>query len=206
MKSAFNFDNINLNDIEFKKCNNCVLFNYDNDHLNKLYIETPMLKLNKIEFKKNIIVFLIELENNNFIEFLNNLDLYIIEKSRENHNWFPNENMSFKGLVRHNENTKLIKLKIRSDNLDSLKFTKNNNKINFSDLNVNDEIKLIIDIHGLWINNKSFGIYLKPYLIDVEEKITFNEQSDNLLDSDSDNFDNLEELPNSPLSVNNETL
>ena len=28
---------------------------------------------------------------------------------------------------------------------------------------------MILDINGLWINDNGFGIYLKPYLIDIRE-------------------------------------
>ena len=46
---------------------------------------------------------------------------------------------------------------------------------------------MIIDINGLWINDNSFGIYLKPLLIDIRESydLILNDSSeDDILETD----------------------
>ena len=49
------------------------------------------------------------------------------------------------------------------------------------------KVKMIIDVNGLWINNNGFGIYLKPFLIDIRETydlILNNSSEEDIVDTE----------------------
>ena len=41
-------------------------------------------------------------------------------------------------------------------------------------------MKVIFDVSGIFINNNKFGIYLKPYLFDINVEYIFNDSDEDL--------------------------
>ena len=74
-------------------------------------------------------------------------------------------------------------------------YDKQSEKRSFKDLKKHDNIKLVLDIFGLWVNKNGFGLYLKPVLIDIRDsnELTFYESSeDNDIIDTEINIDALE--------------
>ena len=192
MKNPFSikdivFDNVNF--LHSKYDRNILLRYISKNKQNKFYVQTPELVLENIYQEDEYYVLKLNLnndvkKNNNFIEFLINLDKYIINEARKNPEWFNSTNIRFKGMIRQDTKDSLpyLKLKVKNNNLNRLKvtFDKQSEKGTFSDLKNDQKVKMILDINGLWINDNGFGIYLKPYLIDIRHSydLVLNESSE----------------------------
>ena len=192
MKNPFNkkdiiFDNGNF--LHSKYDRNILLRYISRNKQNKFYVQTPELVLEDIYQEEGYNVLKLSLNNeikkiNNFIEFLINLDKHIIDEAKKNPDWFNSTNIRFKGMIRQDTKDSLpyLKLKIKNNNLNRLKvtFDKQSEKGTFSDLKNGQKVKMILDINGLWINDNGFGIYLKPYLIDIRYSydLILNESSE----------------------------
>lgn len=192
MKNPFSikdivFDNVNF--LHSKYDRNILLRYISKNKQNKFYVQTPELVLENIYQEEEYYVLKLNLnndvkKNNYFIEFLINLDKYIINEARRNPEWFNSTNIRFKGMIRQDTKDSLpyLKLKVKNNNLNRLKvtFDKQSEKGTFSDLKNDQKVKMILDINGLWINDNGFGIYLKPYLIDIRHSydLVLNESSE----------------------------
>ena len=199
MKTPFNVKDINFDDIKFIPSGNgkSIMLRYmQNNKQNKFFVQTPELKIANIESDDLITTLYFDLKTNNssrvssFINFLINLDKSIIQNARNNRDWFTSSNIKFKGLIRYaNSNEPYLKLKVKNSSLYKLRVTSDRQSERgvFSDLKPNMKVKMIIDVNGLWINNNGFGIYLKPYLVDIRETydlILNNSSEEDIVDTE----------------------
>ena len=201
MKNPFNIKDINLNNIRFiesKNEDNIMLRYFLNNKQNKFFIQTPELVISSIVKADDMTILTFNLEClhasklDSFTNFLVQLDRHIISNARNNKNWFKTNNIKFKGLIRQdvlNNNKPYLKLKVKTTSLYKLKvsFDRQSEKGTFDDLRTNLKVKMILDINGLWINDNGFGIYLKPYLIDIRENyelILNNSSEEDIMDTE----------------------
>lgn len=199
MKTPFNVKDINFDNIKFIPSGNgkSIMLRYlQNNRQNKFFVQTPELKIYNIESDDLVTTLYFDLKTNNsakvssFINFLINLDRSIIQNARNNKDWFSSSNIKFKGLIRYeNSNDPYLKLKVKNSSLYKLKVTSDRQSERgvFSDLKPNMKVKMIIDVNGLWVNNNGFGIYLKPYLIDIRETydlILNNSSEEDIVDTE----------------------
>jgi len=196
MNKPYNTKDINLNSIIFSKLidnssRRSILTKYNkNNKFTKFLIQTPEVKILDIyNNNNNITILIISLEDKNpkiinFIKFWGLLDNHIINNAKNNTSWFFTNDVKFKGSIRtDNEyNVPYMKFKMKTNILNNIKvsYDKQSQPKNFSDLEKNQTIKLVLDIYGLWINKIGFGIYMKPIVIDIRanNEITLNESSD----------------------------
>jgi len=199
MKTPFNVKDIKFDNIKFIPSGNGknVMLRYlHNNKQNKFFIQTPELVLSNIESDDSVTTLYFDLKSVNsnrissFINFLINLDKTIIQNARANKNWFSSNNIKFKGLIRYNNSTEpYLKLKVKTSSIYKLRVTsdRQSEKCVFSDLKSNMKVKMIIDVNGLWINDDGFGIYLKPFIIDIRETydlILNNSSEEDIIDTD----------------------
>lgn len=162
----------------------------------KLLFQTPQL-LNIFDIEKNQYFneLILPLYDCNFkvpllIKFLKDLDSKFIDNAKINKNeWFKNMSaIRYKSLIKNlytatsqgNTNsvsTKdtekyckngLLKLKITN----GVKIMENNNEIKLEDLKKGNFIRLIIELHAVWVSKDVFGVYLKPVMIEqIQNKV-----------------------------------
>lgn len=186
---------INFNNIVFSKVINnnskrSVITKYNkNNKLTKILIQTPEMRILDLYNTNNINILVLAVDSSTnkvdeFIKFWSLLDNHIISIARNNNNWFFSNNVKFKGSIRNDGdyNVPYIKLKINSDILNKIKvsYDKQTQPRQFSDLEKDQTIKLVLDVYGIWINSIGFGLYTKPVVIDIREnnELTFNESSE----------------------------
>ena len=212
MKNPFNIRDIKLDKIIFSKASlnenskNIYLKYNNNGKLSRFLIQTTELEIKDIQASTNdVTIILVNLKSNNnkklnnFVNFIYKLDNHIIETGKSNPEWFYSNNVKFKGLIRQDADCDIpyLKLKIKNYMLKNLQVTydKQSEKKSFKDLKKHDNIKLVLDIFGLWVNKNGFGLYLKPVLIDIRDsnELTFYESSeDNDIIDTEKNIDALE--------------
>ncbi len=198
MKNPLNIKDIvfeNIKYIPMKNGKGVILRYMYNNSDEKFFFQTPELVIKEININNKLSEIYLNLDDssenlNLFKNFLVNLDKSVVKTARSNKDWFKSNNIKFKGLIRYdNFNLPYLKLKIKNSYLDNVNITSNrqSEKCIFSDLQNDMKVKIILDVNGLWINENSFGIYLKPYLIDIRQsyELFLNESSeDELLDTD----------------------
>lgn len=220
MKKPFRISDINFDKIMYsepieKDNKKSILLKYLNGKSNdQLLIQTPeLLCVEKPILKNSIYELHVALESessnkvNNLIQFINKLENKIMELGNKNSSWFNNKNNSYHKIIREHSDYKngILKLKVKTDNLDKLlKVTKNNQMVTSSidEIEKHNTIKMVLDIYGLWIkpaknNTYYYGLYVKPVLIDfkenIDEEISFRESesediiNDDVLDTEIDN-------------------
>lgn len=222
MKKPFRISDINFDKIMYsepieKDSKKSILLKYLNGKSNdQLLIQTPeLLCIEKPVLKNSIYELHVALESessnkvNNLIQFINKLENKIIELAKKNSSWFDKKNNSYHKIIREHSDYKngILKLKVKSDNLDKLlKVTKNNQMTisSIEDIEKNNNLKMVLDIYGLWIkpaknNSYYYGLYVKPVLINfkenINEEISFRESesesediiNDDVLDTEVDN-------------------
>jgi hypothetical protein len=125
------------------------------------------------------------------INFLKDLDSKFIDNAKTNKNeWFKNMSaIRYKSLIKNlytgtnqtspsaNKPSKddekyckngLLKLKITN----GVKIMENNNEIKLDDLKKGNYIRLIIELHAIWVSKDIFGVYLKPVMIEqIQNKV-----------------------------------
>ena len=211
--SQINLDNIVYKDIKSNSKKTVVFLKYKKDKsINNFVIQTPtFLNINDpIKFKNywdlEIPIFgKKENKVNEFSAFLNDLDQKIMYDARiHSSKWFNNfdiEEINYQKTIRESDNKKFkngtFKIKILN-NFDFKTVVQLNNtkKINVSDIPKNSWVKMIFEVHALWITKNGFGIFLKPVLVSftpIEIEIyKFLEDSDdeieNVIDSENDIF------------------
>jgi len=176
---------------------------------NRLFFQTPeLLNINKPIKKNGYFELEIPLYGKSskkvqeLISFLNALDEKFIKDCKTNAStWFKNVNtVKYKSIIREIDDKNdiyengILKLKIITGSNGTM-VTNNGNQISPNELKPNTHIKMILECFGLWITNSSFGLYLRPILIDQREikkqVIKFIEESDedNILETEIENDD-----------------
>jgi hypothetical protein len=155
----------------------------------KLLFQTPQLlnifELQKSQYFNELILPLYDcnLKVPILINFLKNLDSKVVDDARKNKNeWFKNKpSIKYKSLIKNlyleNNNSSdekkyasngLIKIKITN----GIKIIENGNEINLDALKKNNFLRMILELHAVWISGDVFGIYLKPIMIEqIQNKI-----------------------------------
>ena len=193
-KVVFNLDKLDNEKIKLKKMSKYVKIRYNNS---KLMLNTPLLKVSSINIGKKISSISLSINNENEKEYnfgksMVDLDKFIFNIAKENRDWFKEVNYNYIGLINENE----ITFKFRDN--DNIKIKCNGEVINIKELKKNYLVKVIFNVSGIFINNNKFGIYLKPYLFDINVEYIFN-------DSEEDVDENLLEETNYSLSSSSES-
>lgn len=182
--SEINFDNIVYTNIKSNSKKTVVFLKYKKKNILKsLAIQTPTL-LNINDPVKNQMNNSSDLdiplygkkENkiNEFENFLNELDNKIIYDAKINSSsWFSNfntEEMNYQKLIRVSEDKKfnkgMIRIKILNNDDFSTNIQLNNQtKISQDEIPRNSWVKMILEVHAIWINQNGFGLFLKPILV-----------------------------------------
>lgn len=176
-RTVFNLSKLDNEKIRYKKMTKYVRIRYDKS---KLMLRTPLLKVSEIERgdKINVIKLRINNENSkelNFGESLVNLDKFILNSAKENSEWFNEGDYSYIGLIENNEITFKFK------NSDNVKIKCNGESIDINELKKGYSVKVIFDVSGIYINKSKFGIYLKPYLIDIDVDYIFDSSDEEIV-------------------------
>lgn len=176
-RTVFNLSKLDNEKIRYKKMMKYVRIRYDKS---KLMLRTPLLKVSEIERgdKINVIKLRINNENSkelNFGENLVNLDKFILNSAKENSEWFNEGDYSYIGLIENNEITFKFK---ESDNV---KIKCNGESIDINELKKGYSVKVIFDVSGIYINKSKFGIYLKPYLFDIDVDYIFDSSDEEIV-------------------------
>ena len=177
-RTVFSLSKLNNDKISYKRMSKYVRTRYNNS---KFMLRTPLLKISSIELGDNINIIKFKINNNNSKEYnfgkdLINLDKCIFNKANENRSWFSEENYNYVGLIENNEIT--FKFRI----CDDVKIKCNGESINVKELKKDYLVKTIFDVSGIYINSNKFGIYLKPYLFDINVDYIFDESEDDIDD------------------------
>lgn len=193
-KVVFNLDKLDNEKIKLKKMSKYVKIRYNNS---RLMLNTPLLKVSSINIGKKISSISLSINNENDKEYnfgksMVDLDKFIFNSVKENRDWFEEVNYNYIGLINENE----ITFKFRDS--DNIKIKCNGESINIKELKKNYLVKVIFDVSGIFINNNKFGIYLKPYLFDINVEYIFN-------DSEEDVDENLLDETNYSFSSSNES-
>jgi CRISPR/Cas system-associated endoribonuclease Cas2 len=162
----------------------------------KLLFQTPQLlnifDIQKSQYFSELILPLYDcnLKVPLLIKFLKDLDSKFIDNAKTNKNeWFKNLSaIRYKSLIKNlytatsqgtpnsglsKDDEKyckngLLKLKITN----GVKIMENNNEIKLDDLKKGNFLRLIIELHAVWISKDVFGVYLKPVMIEqIKNKV-----------------------------------
>lgn len=175
-KVVFSLDKLNNEKINLKKMKKYVKIRYNNS---KLMLNTPLLRVSSINIGKKISSISLSINNENEKEYkfgkkMVDLDKFIFNCAKENRNWFEEVNYDYIGLINENE----ITFKFRES--DNIKIRCNGENIDIKELKKNYLVKVIFDVSGIFINNNKFGIYLKPYLFDINVEYIFYESEEDV--------------------------
>lgn len=194
-KKPLLFENIDFDKIQFSniKTNNkkkVIYLKYNNDNF---VIQTPTLNCIKgpNKLSDNLWNLEIPLEGekekkiSEFILFLKKLDQFIIKLAKKNSKeWFNKlDNATYLNSIRDSSvdsyDKGFIKLKIiKSDNFKTLIKKNNKFKIDVEDIVKDKMLKSILQIYAIWIKpNNQFGIYFRPLVISIKDKININYDS-----------------------------
>jgi hypothetical protein len=199
-KSPYRIEDINLSKIRYinKKVTNSKTIIYvkyeDKNKLNNFVFQTPSLRNVNDIVKKNgfyemdiPLVGQNESKTNLLVEFLNNLDRKIINDGKINNDWFDNfiinDNIKYQRTIRENDNYNngMIKVKIlKNENFETIVQINNKDRIDISKvnkiINKNCWVKMILEVYAIWVNEKGFGLFLRPILVSFKpiEKIEYN--------------------------------
>lgn len=175
-RTVFNLSKLNNDKMSYKRMSKYVKVRYNDS---RLMLRTPLLKISSIELGKSINIIKLKINNNNIKEYnfgedLVNLDKYIFNKAKENRSWFNKDNYNYIGLIENNELT----FKFRKT--DNIKVKCNGESLNISELKKNYLVKVIFEVSGIYINSNKFGIYLKPYLFDIDVEYILDDSEDDI--------------------------
>lgn len=175
-KTVFNLSKLVNDKISYRRMSKYVKIRYNDS---RLMLRTPLLRVSSIELGESINIIKLKINNNNskeynFGEDLVNLDKYIFNKAKENRSWFDNDNYNYIGLIENNE------LTFKFKNSDDIKVKCNGESLNIRELKKNYLVKVIFDVSGIYINSNKFGIYLKPYLFDINVEYILDESDDDI--------------------------
>lgn len=175
-KTVFNLSKLMNDKISYRRMSKYVKIRYNDS---RLMLRTPLLRISSIELGESINIIKLKINNNNskeynFGEDLVNLDKYIFNKAKENRSWFDKDNYNYIGLIENNE------LTFKFKNSDDIKVKCNGESLNIRELKKNYLVKVIFDVSGIYINSNKFGIYLKPYLFDINVEYILDESEDDI--------------------------
>ena len=175
-KTVFNLSKLVNDKISYRRMSKYVKIRYNDS---RLMLRTPLLRVSSIELGESINIIKLKINNNNskeynFGEDLVNLDKYIFNKAKENRSWFDKDNYNYIGLIENNE------LTFKFKNSDDIKVKCNGESLNIRELKKNYLVKVIFDVSGIYINSNKFGIYLKPYLFDINVEYILDESDDDI--------------------------
>ena len=225
-----NFDNIVYSNIKSNSNKTVVFLKYKKKNsLKNFAIQTPsFLNINRPQKNSNHMSSDLDIplygkrteKINEFAEFLEKLDSKIIYDAKINSSsWFKKFDISeinYQRLIRDSDNKKykngMIRVKI-INNDDFKTILQLNNQVNIDSNNIpnNSWVKMILEIHAIWINKNGFGLFLKPIIISFNpfeiRKYKFIEDSedevDNVIDSENSIFikNNNESIENNETSI-----
>jgi hypothetical protein len=226
LPQKYNLDNIIYDTPEKVNDEKIIINIYDSKKKNPLYIQTPELVNIFGPIKKNnyheLLLPLGGVSCLLFKQFLFNLQNKILTDANHNrHIWFNNQkSVKFIPIVKEinkdatssMEQTEhlekcddgIIKIKITNTTI----IKKDDIEININELVKNNKIRMIIQVYAIWVNktnetNKlTFGIYIKPEII--EERNSFNlsfiEEEKVLFESDDEDNNSTTSSDNSTSS------
>ena len=200
---------LKLNQVDFTKIGyshvskngkNNVFIKYFDNTSNDFLIQTPeLICVEPPVLNGDIVELLIGLDENDnnyvnyFIKFMKDLDLAMINLGQEHTEWFNSSNINFRNTIRSSVEYPdgILKLKVKSNTLlKSIKVTNNHQEEEIDLFSIKNKcnVKMVLNVYGLWIKDNNYGLYLKPVLMDfrqMPQEIEFIE------DSDSDNMDDI---------------
>jgi|UniRef100_A0A6C0IT28 hypothetical protein len=208
--SDINFDNIVYKDIKSNSNKTVIFLKYkDNNTLRNLAIQTPsLININNPIKKGNHWDLDVPLTGkktekvNEFATFLNKLDQKVIYDARINSSkWFQNfdtDEMNYQEIIRTSDDKRfsngIVRVKlIKNNDFHTIVQLNNKTNIGIDKIPKNSWVKMIIEVHAIWINKNGFGIFLKPVLISFNpielNKYRFIEDSEDEVDDviDSEN-------------------
>jgi hypothetical protein len=208
--SDINLDNIVYKDIKSNSNKTVIFLKYnDNNKLRNIAVQTPsLININNPIKKGNHWDLDIPLNGkktekvNEFITFLNKLDQKVIYDAKINSSkWFQNfdtDEMNYQEVIRTSDDKRfsngIVRVKlIKNADFHTIVQLNNKTNIGIDEIPKNSWIKMILEIHAIWINKNGFGIFLKPVLISFNpieiNKYRFIEDSDDEVDDviDSEN-------------------
>lgn len=176
-RTVFSLSKLDNEKIRYKKMAKYVRIRYDSS---KLMLRTPLLRVLSVERGEKINVIKLRINNDNIKEYnfgesLVNLDKFILDRAKDNREWFNEGDYDYIGLVNNNEITFKFK---ESDNV---KFKCNGESIDLKELKKNYLVKVIFDVSGIYINKNKFGVYLKPYLFDIDVDYIFDSSDEEIV-------------------------
>lgn len=123
-----------------------------------------------------------------FLEFIVDLEKKVIEIIKKHKEWFSDNNISFKSILRYPDSKedlyKYIKLKIDSDTL----ITKKGSNIDLNNLQKDFYVKCILKVSFIYVKDSFATINIYPKLIDLRDKkedLKFASESENESSIDS---------------------
>jgi hypothetical protein len=139
-------------------------------------------------------------KQDSFINFLENLDNKITKDSTTN-NWLVDTNdMKYKKILRDSDtNSKVLKLKIiKSKDFETIIQSDSNRKLNPRDINTNIWCKILLEVYAVVVNMKTnvYNVLLRPIILSFKEKQEYNysvidesdNEDDNVLDTEVNNI------------------
>ena len=191
----YDIDNIIYGNVETldSTSNKLIIQIYDKEIGKPLYIQTPeLLNLFGVINKKTHNELFLPLGGIQCLAFknlINKLQNKVLSDANFNRNTWFNQQKSVKFIpiikelnkdatstieeLTNTENLSrcedgLLKMKIT----ESTVIRKENVEISINELTKNKKVRMIIHVYAIWVNKNTFGIYIKPEII--EEKISFN--------------------------------
>ena len=123
-----------------------------------------------------------------FLEFIVDLEKKVIEIIKKHKEWFSNNNINFKSILRYPDSKddlyKYIRLKIDSDTL----ITKKGSNIDLNNLQKDFYVKCILKVSFIYVKDSFATINIYPKLIDLRDKkedLKFASESENESSIDS---------------------
>ena len=144
-----------------------------------------------------------------FEKFITNLETKVIDVIKKHKEWFPNNNIRFKSVIRYPDSkTDLhnsLRLKIDSNTL----ITKNGSNIDLNNLQKDFYVKCILKVSYIYIKDTFATINLYPKLIDLREQkedLSFAPESESEEDLLSDELTTESEEDNDELSKSSQII
>ena len=76
----------------------------------------------------------------------------------------------------------ILKIKITSNTL----IKKEHQEISANELTKNSKLRLIIQIYAIWITNDTFGVYIKPEIIEEKSSYNLSFIEENIIESENE--------------------
>lgn len=163
---ALRISDININEIMIgKKKNKTVPISYNGK---SLIFQTPYLEVAG-ELRKTAYQNIYQLDTllsgdtkrriDRLTQFIENLEIHIINHINSNPNWFTQNNIQFKALIKEpNQERETYFIKWAIDLKTNIFVDESKNKFNPSNIKSKDLVKLIVEISDLWINENQCGL------------------------------------------------